>query len=282
MIISYGCAAGGNGEQAVPEMPPVEWKDCATVKTKTEFDGYFRHVDSMERLATAGKTSDVLQELSKSRQAFFRNQDPVELYPTLYFHTTSLIFEIALKDESNNGPLLLDMVVTFFDSYKYNRLAFEKGGVKSVEPHWQRFYEMAGRRRSKSPDLDIAVEILAEGDDAHIVYDTPRFVRTLSNKSSAEIEVLKTEYFRIDDIFYEASKRMLGDLRKAYELPVNAEDERMFLSGGAYVRYLRKRSWELGMGKSDLATKVTIPRFEHNTGSRTFFPKELMDRGLCR
>ena len=283
-VISYGCVAGGNAEQTVTEMPPVEWKDCATVKIKTPYDDYFRHGDAIERLATAGKASDVLEELSKSREAFFRTRNPVELFPTLYFHTTSMAFEVALKNKSKQAPILLEMVIEFFDSYKYSRLAFESGGVKSVEPHWRKYYELAGRKHEKSGGLELetAVDTLAEGIDAHIIYDIPRFLRKHRDESPTQKADLETEYFRIDDIFYEASKRMLGDLRKGYELPVNAEDERTFLSGGAYVRFARKRSWELGMGDGKLSTIVTIPRYEHDPGSRVFFPRELMERGLCR
>lgn len=261
---------------------PIE---CPSKRKPTVFDDFFNHKDFEKRLEKSGQVSSILEELGNSREKLLKSGDFIELFPTLYFHTTKGEFDKVLENKSDYPIIKLDMIVKFYDAYKMNRKLFDKGGVGAVEPHWKNYYQKvleAKEKASEDKGLDTATEILLDGIDAHVNYDIPRFVRDFAVKSSNKQQLLKKEFDEIDSVFQKASERAHDDVLKGLNISGSESHQNIYKLGATYIIYGRKKSWEVGVSDRPLLTKNPQPSFKHNSDSRAFFPKELLTNGICR
>ena len=259
-------------------------KECSSGRKPTKYDDFLFSGNFEERLNKAGQVSGILEEMGESRKKFLDSIDFVELFPTLYFHTTKLEFYKVLANKTEYPVIKLDMILRFYDAYKMNRKLFDKGGVDSVEPHWKNYYQKASEINYKDRDkktIDVATEILLDGIDAH-VYDISRFVRDFVANKTKQEALLKKEFDSIDSVFVKSADQTNSDIVKALNINASESEHNLYKSGAAYIIFARKKAWEMGVSKKPLFAKNRQPKFEHASDSRAFFPKELMEIGICR
>ena len=82
--------------------------------------------------------------------------------------------------------------------------------------------------------------------------------------------------------FEDAANEASRDLVKTLDSTSKELEESQFASGAGYVRGLRKKAWELAMSDKSLTTMTKLPEYKYDETSRTYFPKELIRRGLCK
>lgn len=90
------------------------------------------------------------------RDNFLRSGDPKDLFPALYFNVTKTEFDAIMNDQMNHPVDKMIMMEKFYDAYKLNRSAFERGGVPEVEKHWQPYYTRVNdlqNNRIFNPDI---------------------------------------------------------------------------------------------------------------------------------
>ena len=282
---SVACTHDAGDDRHLRELATPVWQDCASVPTKTPYDVFFQHGDASRRLALAGEVSDVLEHLSRFRQVYLASGKPVEVFPAMYFETTLAVFDLALRSGSPGAPVHLEMVIRFHDAHAFNRQAFERGDEDGVEPHWRPYFRRASAPRPPNadrPDFEETTRVLMNGIDAHVVYDEPRLLRYMRDQERVPPAVLTEEFARVDEVFAEASIRTLGAIRTALKISPDSRHERTFLAGAARVREQRKKALALALSDEALPTTRPQPVLAHNVNSRTFFPADLMARGLCR
>ena len=122
---------------------------CDALEVTTVYDDFLKSGDSEKRIAIAGEVSDILLELSRSRDRFLSGKDPVDLFPALYFHTTIRALDVAMRSRSDKRPYLLIMVKGFYAGYRYNREIYQKTGASRVEKHWRGYYDGCRRGQAK-------------------------------------------------------------------------------------------------------------------------------------
>lgn len=272
-LICASCPSGRAG--TAPDLPNI---DCGSATSKTAYDDFFSGPDREARLALAGKVSSVLEELAAGRGRYQSTGAPVDLFPTVYYHTTRLGFDLALRDGGEEGPVLLDMILRFYDAYNYNRNRHDSGN--SVEPHWMAYFETAVSSPA-DPGTARTIDILNEGVDAHVLYDIPRFVRRMRDEGVVREALLRSAFVKFDRVFDEASEGLRKDI--ASRNRADAEDfASVFESAASMVRFKRAKGFELGMSDRPLATVEPQPVLDHDPGSRAFFPEALKERGICR
>ncbi|MCO6510889.1 MAG: hypothetical protein J5I65_08855 [Aridibacter famidurans] len=272
LLVSAACTAG----KARPNAAAIPV--CDPSAPETPYDRFFSRDDGTG-LALAGSVSSVLEELSAGRDKYLKTGDPVELFPTIYYHTTRHGFDLALRNGSEEGPVLLDMILRFYDAYKNNRDRHDAGNA--VEQHWKPFFEAASAAEA-DPGVQRSIDILNEGVDAHILYDVPRFVRQMRDERRVEDAVLRSAFRKFDEVFDEASEDLRKDLAVRDPAGASEDFDSVFKSAASMVRFKRAKGFELGMSDRPLATLEPQPVLEHDPESRRFFPKPLLRRGICR
>ncbi|MCB1023276.1 MAG: hypothetical protein KDB79_02730, partial [Acidobacteria bacterium] len=274
----YGC--NSNYE------PSIERASCSEECKRSDVLPFLDHEDFEARLVKAREISAILEELENSRKKFLAAGNFLELFPTVYYYTTKFEFERVVANKTRYPLEKMEMIIRFFDAYKYNREAFEKGGTKAVEPHWKKYYEkaQAANNAVKFEDkYDTATEILLDGIDAHLVYDLPRFVRYFSLNSRKPIAELKEEYDALDEVLSFAAAQTDRDILNSFKISPNGESAyEMFFSGAAYLKNSRKMAWDLGVSRKPLLTKEAQPVLRHNASSTKFLPTALKEKGVCR
>jgi hypothetical protein len=127
-----------------------------------------------------------LSELSEYRRAFLSKgirSGLVDLFPAVYYHMTRLELERIKNNEYRYPDVKLRQIIAFYDAYKRNREAYEKG--RPVEKHWGRhFQKVADVQKSLLRLLNPHVaengvqEVIDTGMWAHIIFDFPRALRS--------------------------------------------------------------------------------------------------------
>ncbi|MBX3292756.1 MAG: hypothetical protein KF881_07690 [Acidobacteria bacterium] len=216
-----------------------------------------------EILDRAEHVSAVLDKLVERREAFLNSGDIVEIFPALYFHTTRQFFEKAFAFESDVSTAMLKMIEAFHDAYEYNRIAFDTGGAKAVEPHWKKYYVRASQERRRKPGKPIslltAYAILLHGIDAHLI-DLGRTVRNESSSHIVRSDAFREAYFRMNKVFARAAQAANRDLSAALGIRSRLLDfERSLSLGARYIIQGRTASWNEGIGVDPLRAKGPHP-----------------------
>ena len=293
LVVQVFATCGFNGKtekQVTLEREPARSrKSCGKECESKDAHPFFDHEDLELRLKKAGEVSGILEKLGSSREKFLETGDFKELFPTLYFHTTKLEFDKVLGNKTQNPIEKLEMIISFFDAYQFNRELFEKGGPGAVEPHWKTYFEKAvaaNESGAVGDKYDKMTELMFDGVDAHVVYDLPRFVRYFTSKKPERVAELKQEYNGIDSVFVEAAQNANGDILKALEaLGVKRpgkNGDSMFKSGASYIIVARKNSWDIGVSSQPLLTKGPQPVLKRDSNSRKYFPPDVLKTGICR
>lgn len=229
--------------------------------------------DSGEFLKKAEQVLSILEELGTYREDFLRTGNLIYLFPALYFHTTQAEFKNVLTNESQHPVEMLGMIIAFYDAYKMNLELFKKGGIKSVEPHWKKYYKNALKgNKENSKSTGLIIEVLLDGIDAHVVYDLPRSIRFILSGSSASRSEIKNEFDKMDAVFAGASEEINRDIIKGLKASkLLLLLDKTFNLGSNYVIYGRKKAWESAVSEKSLPTRKPQPEYNHISDPRKFF-----------
>ncbi|MEZ5346968.1 MAG: hypothetical protein R2681_15580 [Pyrinomonadaceae bacterium] len=264
----------------------VLWNSCSRSCSPENADPFFDQGDFENRLRKAGQVSSILGKLGNSRSKFIKSGDPAELFPTIYFYTTKLEFEKVLSGRSDLPVEKLEMIISFYDAYQHNRDLYENGGPDAVEDHWKKYYSGAANfERSMEPEAkyEKMTEILFDGVDAHVYYDLPRFIRFYTRDRGEDLSALKKEYDTFNKVFSDAALSANKDiLAVIFKSEPPGERNEVFKTGASYMIVARNRSWNLGIGRKPLPTKLSQPVLRHSDASTTYFPEDIRKNGICR
>lgn len=212
-------------------------------------------------ISKAGRVKGIIEELSKSRDRFVATGDLVDLFPTLYVHTTKALFERAIVDESPKAEIALDMIIAFYDAYAMNRRDFDAKGSNAVEPHWRAYYRGAVKaNRSRSVSATTIAALLLDGVDAHVAYDLPRATRFILSSNVIDRSVLKAEFDKMNIAFKAAAASAHKDVAAARTVWNKFASLDILLGLGVkYVIFGRGQAWELAVSEKKLPTKRRHP-----------------------
>ncbi len=275
-----------NSGPAVGTDPGIELVSCKEECSEADVLPFFDNEDLEKRLIRAREVSGILEQLGNSRENFLKTGDFADLFPTIYYYTTKFEFEKVLANKTRHPTEKMEMIVGFYDAYKFNRDLYEKSGTDAVESHWKKYYEKAqaaNKTKEFKDKYETMTEILFDGIDAHLVYDLPRFVRHFSLSSQRSLSEIKAEYDAFDDVFSAAAAQTNRDILTTLKMDEGDEKtNKLFLAGASYLKTSRKISWDLGVSSKPLLTKDPQPVVTHNADSTKFLPKDIADKGICR
>ncbi len=291
-IVQTGCTKtevaveNASDEKEVTKIEKGDWPSCASESRKTVYDAYFESEEFAERLLLAGRVSTVLEELDKSRDKFLETGDLIEIFPLLLFYETKASLDLGLKPQITHKLEFMRLLLRRYDAYKTNRDLFESGELIAVDRQWRSYFEAAQKAQTggvgKWTPKD-GVDVLLEGVNAYVIYDLSRAVRFVVSDSEIENDVLERDFEASSELYSDAEQLAKADIRRHFTSAADVQDvDSMFGNGSQYVAFARNKAWEMGVGDGPLGVLSEQPVLIHDAGSRKFFPKELMDRGICR
>lgn len=199
---------------------------CQHTDLAANYPKFFNRADSEIRLAKAKQVAEIINELALMRENFLKTGDFIEIFPTVYFHTTSLEFELILSNKIENPLEMMDLVIDFYAIYKKNRIAFVEGGIDSVEPHWKNYYKSAieaNAYRSSSRHLFKPIRMLWKvktvinhGFVAHIDYDLEKSIGKILSSASISKESLYRDFRSSDSVMLQADSKANNDFANAF------------------------------------------------------------------
>lgn len=275
-----------NDDLLIKKIEGEKWPACDGVSPKTVYDTYFKTNEFARRLILAGRVSSITEELDRSRERFVNTGDLIEIFPLVYFYEMQHSLEAGMKPRMVHKIEYMELLIAGFDAYKYNRDAYDSGDKQAVGRQWREYFSAVeaaqkdGRGKWNPQD---GVDALGVGFDAHLLSDLPRAIRYVVEKSDTDKVELQRDFDASNTFFAVAEARAKGDILKMFENK-SARDEanQVFGNGSEFVAFARKKAWEMAVGGGPLGVLAEQPHFEHDAQSRIFFPKELMERGICR
>ena len=284
LLLLSGCESGGEDRSEVSAIDARNWPVCSDLKEKTVYDEFFAKEEFGPRLLLAGKVSSALEELEESRRVFREEGDLKEIFPMLLFYQIRESLRLIMTPKVKHKIEHLQLLLNTFDAYANNRRAFDAKEPDSVDKQWRAYFDAAAKAYEDgdwSPQE--GVDVLLEGVNAHVFYDLPRAVREAAKKSSAPKDELLADFTALDTIYPIAEERLKKDVLMFFEDDSEVEAvQKLYGNGAEYVRFSRGKAWEMGIGSGPLGIMEEQPHLDHDPDSRKYFPKELIERGICR
>lgn len=268
------------------------WADCNLVCKPRATDKFFHHEDYEARMQKAMEISGILNELGAMRDNFLKTGDFKDLFPTLYFNTTRTEFNAILNDEMSHPIDKMNMMENFYDAFKLNRIAFEKGGVAAVEHHWRHYYQgVSDIYRERKFSRNDVRHLINDAIYAHVKYDLPRAIRDSVNRSQASKVDLKSDFDKTNPFFDVSASLSNDDINNTL---YNGNPANRFLLavgsvtnphigsdlGITNIVDRRNDAWQRGNNNSmPLLTSEAQPRYEHPM-NRKYLPESLK-KGIC-
>jgi hypothetical protein len=180
----------------------------------------------------------------------------------------------------------MQLLIAGYDAYKYNREAYDSGDTQAVDRAWRDYFKAVGAAQSAGRgkwNPQDGVDALGDGINAHLLSDLPRAIRYVVGQSKVKKNDLERDFEASESFFAEAEAKAKEDVIKMLKSDADiAQAKQVFGNGSEFVAFARKKAWEMGVGSGPLGVLAEQPHFEHDSDSRKFFPKELMERGICR
>lgn len=193
----------------------------------------------------------VLETLSKYRKEFISNKKFIDLFPTVYYHITSLEMEKIRNGNYMFPKWKMNQMLTFYDAYAYNRLKWDSNHVNEVEPHWINHFTIA--KNNNVVDINFPCinalkvkETLESAIEAHIDYDLQNSIRyTFENRINSLVQQsdLYPEFMAVNQLFDDAQLYALEDIKFLSSFACHA-----IISAGSYFSNLdilsrREAAW---------------------------------------
>lgn len=284
LLLVAGCGNSGGSGAKNAAIDGKNWPVCTDLKEKTVYDEFFAKEEFGERLLLAGKVSSALEDLEKSRKAFQDEGDLKEIFPMLLFYQVRESLHLVMKPKVRHKTEHLQILLNTYDAYANNRRAFDAKEPDTVDKQWRTYFDAAAKAYDDedwSPEE--GVDVLLEGVNAHVFYDLPRAVRDAVKENDAPKDELFADFTALDAIYPIAEERLKKDVLMFFEDDSEVEAvQKLYGNGAEYVRFSRGKAWEMGIGSGPLGIMEQQPHLDHDSDSRKYFPKELLERGICR
>jgi hypothetical protein len=200
--------------------------DCDFCKNLNKFLSQ-NSAESSKRSELVGELFGVLAELQRSRESFVQRGDFTNLFASAYYHITQLEIANILSNKYTYPTTKMEMMLSFYDSYRYNRALGDSGLSKNIEPQWQKYYAnaqafnstMAQSRVVGLGDAHDLYRLITSGIDAHVQYDLPRAIRNTYQRNvpvSADRNQLYTEFKDTNSLFRSALEQTNRDITQAF------------------------------------------------------------------
>lgn len=209
------------------------------------------------------KLLGALNILGEYRKQFLQNGDLINLFPTAYYHTTLSEMKNIVSDTDYLYPIeKMNQMVSFFDAYQKNRLAWESNNKSLVEPHWEKHFYNATSGSSNIINFGCSgiAGVLESGIIAHVEYDLPRALRYAFNNrfdKSRKADELIGDFNKTDKIFPTTKEKTKSDIASVRWCAEWWQNTGEFLFGNLYktdgdVVKMRKKSWDKAHNNSPI------------------------------
>jgi len=165
------------------------------------------------------KMLGVLDQLNSYRTQFIANGDLINLFPTIYYHTTSLEVD-KIRVNSFKYPVeKMRQMLYFFDAYKLNRTNFNNN--IQAEAHWQKHFDEVKSANANPNGIqswfcDQIRKVLNSAVRAHVKYDLPRAIRyAFDNRTDRTISanMISADFFSTNSLFTQAQILSVADIK---------------------------------------------------------------------
>lgn len=133
------------------------------------------------------RMAGALADMSQYRDRFLATRwsdgldNTIDMFPAAYYNTTRAELERLAAGDFTFPDVKLRQMIAFYDAYKVNREAWDRGDTGAVEDHWKRHFEIATRpvgvldttARLSATDNKLQ-RTIDSGMQAHIIFDFPR------------------------------------------------------------------------------------------------------------
>ncbi|WP_298139670.1 VWA domain-containing protein [Flavobacterium sp.] len=170
------------------------------------------------------KMLGILTELKTYRSSFLADGKLVNLFPTVYYHTTWLEVNRIRKNMFDYPTEKMRQMLYFYDSYKYNRIKYDSGSI--CEPHWQKHFDEVNAANNSNIISNINSHtcnsirlVINSAIRAHVKFDLARAIRhAYDNRSNTNIspEMLESDFLSTETIFSEANALSIPDINNKH------------------------------------------------------------------
>ena len=164
------------------------------------------------------KLIGLLNDLQGYRNSFISNGDLVNLFPTIYYHTTYLEMDRIRIDVFEHPVEKMRQMLYFYDSYIMNRRQFDMN--KSCgEEHWSRHFKEVEDSKSLLGSQNLFCnglrKVLNSAIRAHVRFDLARAIRfAFDSRSDIKIvaKMLENDFLKTNTLFSESQKLSINDI----------------------------------------------------------------------
>ena len=187
---------------------------------------------------------------------FVATGDLIEIFPLVFFYQTRESLDLAMRPTIIHKKEYLQLLLSQYDAYYHNRNQYDEGNTEALDRQWRVYFDAADRAQQFEKgnwSATEGVDVLLEGLNAHLMYDLPRAIRYVTSKSEANKRELAKDFNSAKDLYADAEQKAKADILKT--MATNArrkEAQNLFGNGAEYVKYVRTKSWEMGVGNGPL------------------------------
>ena len=182
-------------------------------------DGAKTDNEKTERETYYLKMLGILDQLNLYRTQFISSGNLINLFPTIYYHTTSLEVEKIRLNTFKYPVEKMRQMLYFFDAYKLNRRNFDNN-IQS-EPHWQKHFDEVNSANANPNGIqswfcDQIRKVLNSAVRAHVKYDLPRAIRyAFDNRIDRTVtaNMISADFFSTNSLFGQAQSLSVTDIK---------------------------------------------------------------------
>jgi len=184
--------------------------DLCDYQSFTEAPG-LSDTEKQEREVAILKLIGIIQELDNYRQSFLLSLEPIDLFPTAYYHTTVSEYHCIIQNEFHYPLAKIEQLIAFYEAYKVNRENWESGNIASVELHWKKHFTNVSSLNTEGKFCLEVGCILTTGIWAHVKFDLPRAIRHTID-SNLDMNLLREDFKKTDGIFNTTALLTVGEI----------------------------------------------------------------------
>jgi len=176
-----------------------------------------------------------LADMSKYRDQFLNTSwkeglgldNTIDMFPAAYYNTTHAELERIAAGDFTFPDVKLRQMIAFYDAYKVNREAWDRGDKGSVEDHWKRHFETATRpvgvfeatARLSATDNKLQ-RTIDSGMQAHIIFDFPRALDYAYRNGGNRVSWTQAQpdFQATEQTFNTSIERTMNDMASRYPI----------------------------------------------------------------
>lgn len=268
-----------------PSNSKFEKANCDECKNLADFLNKNRDknpAESKRRKELLEKLLGILDELEKANTTFTDKGDFTDIFAAAYYHVTEMEMQNIMNDKFAYPAEKMEMMIDFYDAYRYNREMWDSGQSNNVEPQWLNYFKNAQAFNKTMKDSSVfgpsdgieLMKVIDSGIQAHVGFDLPRAIRNNYQNnvaSSVDQQTLTAEFLNSNALFVPAMEAANTDVSAAlsrsqiaYPKPAALNLAASFGKSSESVIQMRENALKLGTSNENLPTAIRPqPRTNH-------------------